>query len=204
MPTSAEARGKPAFIDDYLAYLLARASERISGQFHEALRQRGVPVMHWRVMAVLHDGPMHVSELGALVLAQQPTVSKLLDRMHRAGLVRRERAQADRRRVRVSLTERGMAAVAPLLALARRHEQAVLAPFGQVQARRLVSALRRLVDDPRPIALPSISRPADTGSPPSTARTDNRTRNRPGGSAPAPGAAARRRAPPSPGRPGSA
>lgn len=134
----------PAFIDTYLAYLLARASHRVSGQFHEALRARRVPVMHWRVMAALRDAPMSIKALGDVVLAQQSTVSKLLDRMADAGLVRREAAAHDRRSVMVSLTARGIREVDPLIAMARAHERAVLEPFGEESARRLIQSLRQL------------------------------------------------------------
>lgn len=174
------AKPESAFIDTYLAYLLARASHRVSGQFHEALRARRVPVMHWRVMAALRDAPMSVSTLGQVILAQQPTVSKLLDRMTESGLIRRETATHDRRRVIVSLTARGVRAVDPLIALARTHERAVLAPFGEHNAGQLVAALRQLVEDPRDSAL-STGRPSrrtDDGSPPSTARTDSRRQSR--------------------------
>ncbi len=134
----------PAFIDTYLAYLLARASHRVSGQFHEALRARRVPVMHWRVMAALRDGPMSIKALGDVVLAQQSTVSKLLDRMADAGLVRRAAAAHDRRCVMVSLTAQGIREVDPLIAMARAHERSVLEPFGEDSARRLIQSLRQL------------------------------------------------------------
>ncbi len=139
----------PPFIDTYLAYLLARASHRVSGQFHEALKARRVPVMHWRVMAALRDGPMSIKALGEVVLAQQSTVSKLLDRMHDAGLVRRQQADHDRRSVMVSLTARGIRQVDPLIALARAHERSVLDPFDGDSAQHLIRVLKQLADDPR-------------------------------------------------------
>ena len=139
----------PAFIDTYLAYLLARASHRVSGQFHEALRARRVPVMHWRVMAALRNGPMSIKTLGEVVLAQQSTVSKLVDRMGDAGLIRREAAAHDRRCVMVSLTAKGIRQVDPLIALARAHERSVLGPFGDDSARRLIQSLRQLADEPQ-------------------------------------------------------
>ena len=148
-PANSGALPAPAFIDTYLAYLLARASHRVSGQFHEALRARRVPVMHWRVMAALRNGPMSIKTLGEVVLAQQSTVSKLVDRMGDAGLVRREAAAHDRRCVMVSLTAKGIRQVDPLIALARAHERSVLGPFGDDSARRLIQSLRQLADEPQ-------------------------------------------------------
>ena len=98
------------FIAGYLPYLLAHASHLISGQFHEHLAARKVPVMQWRVMAALWDAPKSASEVAAVILQKQPTVSKLLERMRLQGLVDRSPDETDRHRVVISLTRRSGAA----------------------------------------------------------------------------------------------
>jgi DNA-binding MarR family transcriptional regulator len=137
------------FIDGYLAYLLARASHVISGQFHAHLAERKVPVMQWRVMAALWDGPKSAREVADISLQKQSTVSKLLERMERQGLLVRETDTEDRRRIVVSLTAHGRTVAGPLIEAAREHERAVLAPFGTANARTLVSVLQRLIDPHR-------------------------------------------------------
>jgi DNA-binding MarR family transcriptional regulator len=134
------------FIAGYLPYLLARASHLISGQFHERLAAERVPVLQWRVMAALWDAPKSAGEVAEIVLQKQPTVSKLLERMQRQGLVDRETDADDRRRIVVSLTVRGRAVAGPLIEAAREHERAVLEPFGGHNAAALVGALQRLID----------------------------------------------------------
>ncbi|MFM1990901.1 MAG: hypothetical protein RJA99_3858 [Pseudomonadota bacterium] len=134
------------FIAGYLPYLLARASHLISGQFHEHLAARKVPVMQWRVMAALWDAPKSASEVAEIILQKQPTVSKLLERMRLQGLVDRVPDETDRRRVVVSLTPRGRRVAGPLIEAARGHERAVLEPFGERNAAALVDALQRLID----------------------------------------------------------
>ena len=117
------------FIDDYLLYLLARASHLISAEFHQELRRRGVPVPVWRVLASLVGSRAGgtVTGLAETCLLQQPTMTKLLDRMTRDGLVERRPDAKDRRVVRISLTPAGAAKAAGLVAAARQHEAAVLA-----------------------------------------------------------------------------
>lgn len=134
------------FIAGYLAYLLARASHLISGQFHEQLRRQRVPVMQWRVLAALWDGPKSAREVAEIILQKQPTVSKLLERMERQGLLTREPDAADRRRIVVRLTPDGTALAGPLIDAARAHERAVLEPFGAANAAGLVRALQALID----------------------------------------------------------
>ncbi|MFC7542899.1 hypothetical protein ACFQU2_30300 [Siccirubricoccus deserti] len=45
------------FIDDYLLYLMARASHVVSDEFHEQLRRRRISVPVWRVLASLVGSP---------------------------------------------------------------------------------------------------------------------------------------------------
>jgi DNA-binding MarR family transcriptional regulator len=139
----------PAFIESYLAYLLARASHLVSGEFHKRLEAQRVPVMTWRVLAALWDGPKSAREVADIILQKQPTVSKLLERLERQGLLSRETDADDRRRIVVSLTEPGRALAGPLIESARGHERAVLEPFGEHNARTLVTVLQRLIDQHR-------------------------------------------------------
>ena len=45
--------GGGRFVDGYLAYLLAQASQRISAEFHLQVRAAGLSVTEWRVLASL-------------------------------------------------------------------------------------------------------------------------------------------------------
>ncbi len=101
------------FVDGYLPYLLARASHLISGEFHATLQKQRIPVMHWRVLCSLVEGPMSVSELADIVIAKQPTMSKLLARMEKQGLIVRESDPSDGRGVVVSTTPRGNVSCSP-------------------------------------------------------------------------------------------
>jgi DNA-binding MarR family transcriptional regulator len=143
--TSAANDPVDGFIAGYLPYLLARASHLISGQFHERLAAERIPVLQWRVMAALWDTPKSAGEVAEIILQKQPTVSKLLERMQRQGLLDRETDAGDRRRVVVSLTPRGRAVAGPLIEAAREHERAVLGPFGATNASTLVTVLQRLI-----------------------------------------------------------
>jgi MarR family transcriptional regulator, organic hydroperoxide resistance regulator len=134
------------FVSGYLAYLLARASHLISGQFHLHLEAQRVPVMTWRVLASLADGPMSAKDVAGIILQKQPTVSRILERMERQGLVRREPNPIDRRSIVVSLTPKGRRLAEPLCEAAKRHEAAVLEPFGKANAETLVRVLQRLID----------------------------------------------------------
>jgi DNA-binding MarR family transcriptional regulator len=133
------------FIRDYLSYLLAQASFAIYREFDAKVRAAGLSSLEWRVLATLSDGEaLTIGDLAAEVLAQQPTLTKLVDRMERAGLVERRTDPADLRRTLVFETERGRGRVVPLLAAAKAHERTVLASFPARDVAALKFILRSL------------------------------------------------------------
>jgi len=134
------------FVDDYLAYLLARASHLVSGEFHRQVEAAGLTVAEWRVLATLADrSACPVGELAQITLNKQPTLTKLIDRMAAEGLVERRNGETDRRTALVSITAAGRARALPLLDQAAAHERAVLEDFGTRQGKQLKETLRRLI-----------------------------------------------------------
>lgn len=135
-----------AFVEDYLAYLLAKASSLVSAQFHETVRRAGLGVTDWRVLATLSDGlPRPVGALARTVLVPQPTLTRQLDRMAADGLIERRPDPEDRRRTAVFLTDAGRARVAPLLLAAKAHEGAVAQRHDSARVAALKATLRDLI-----------------------------------------------------------
>ncbi len=141
----AAAETAPDFVEDYLLYLLARASTGASAQFHAIVKEKGLSVLEWRVLGQLSGGPATVSMLAERALSQQPTLTKVLDRMAAEGLVVRLGDTADRRRVLLRLTEKGRRLAAELVPLARAHEARVLAGYAPREAAALKRALKTLI-----------------------------------------------------------
>lgn len=134
------------FVHRHLPYLLARASHALWRGFEPQVRAAGLNSLEWRVLATLSDSePLTVGALAMEVLAQQPTVTKSLDRMAAQGWVERLPDPHDARRARVRLTPAGQAKVAPLLRAADRHQRERLAALGAPAPDDLQRALRALV-----------------------------------------------------------
>ncbi|OYU82400.1 MAG: MarR family transcriptional regulator [Burkholderiales bacterium PBB5] len=134
------------FVHQHLPYLLARASHAIWRGFEPRLREAGLNSLEWRVLATLSDSePLPVGQLAREVLAQQPTVTKPLDRLVAQGWVERRADAADARRARVALTPAGQQHVTPLLVAARAHETQRLRDLGAADMDRMREALQALV-----------------------------------------------------------
>ena len=133
-------------VDDYLSYLLARASHLVASEFHREVRAAGLTVLEWRVLATLSDGRARtVGELASIALAQQSTVTKLLGRMQAEGRVARNDGEVDRRQSLVRITRAGRGALGTLLARSKRHERAAVARLSARDAVLLKSALKKLI-----------------------------------------------------------
>jgi DNA-binding MarR family transcriptional regulator len=136
----------PRFVDDYLSYLLGRAAHAVYMDFHRTVREAGFSALEWRAMAQLSGaGGMTIGELAREALVQQPTLTKLIQRLEHAGWVTRHADARDARRTLVYETPAGRAAVSRLLVAAKRHEQLLLASFGAAEVAGLKKILRALI-----------------------------------------------------------
>ncbi|MES2383064.1 MAG: MarR family winged helix-turn-helix transcriptional regulator [Pseudomonadota bacterium] len=134
------------FIDGYLSYLLARASHTVYREFHAQVQAAGLSSLEWRLLATLSDGDgLTIGDLAREILAQQPTLTKLVQRMEKAGWVRRGADPADARRTLVFQTPQGQATVAALLAQAKVHEDTLLEGFSERDVTALKKILRALI-----------------------------------------------------------
>jgi DNA-binding MarR family transcriptional regulator len=138
---------KSHFIDDYLAYLLARASQAVSNEFRSSLSSAGVSVIEWRVLSTLYDHPqISVGKLSDIVLCKQPTLSKAIDRMESKGWIARTLNNQDRRMISVTIDEAGMKIIRNLLREAMELEHFELDGFDEKEIDDLKKVLRKLID----------------------------------------------------------
>jgi DNA-binding MarR family transcriptional regulator len=129
----------------YLPYLLNRAGTHIATSFTQAVREHGVTLPVWRVLAALHqrDG-QRVGDLAELTAIEFSTLSRVLDLMRRKGLASRRRTRGDGRGVTVHLTASGRAVTERIIPIARHYEAMALAGFSAAEADQLRAMLVRL------------------------------------------------------------
>ena len=135
----------PHAISQYLFYDLAAAHRKLHTNLNVKLKELGVQVETWRVLETLGSGEHYtMGELADIVLMNPPTLTKLVDRMVANGLVHRQLAPEDHRRVRLVLTDAGL----ELVEKVRRHVEVqnddILERLGEENARIVQEALRSL------------------------------------------------------------
>jgi len=80
------------------------------------------------------------------VIAKQPTVTKIIDRMSESGLVERQTGQIDKRQTMIYTTEQGKELVRDLLRKAKIAEASALKDFSDDEIETLKKTLRRMID----------------------------------------------------------
>jgi len=133
-------------LGDYLPYLVNRVGTIIADQFgEEALAPHGLSIAMWRVMAALSaNGGQRQIDLADLTSIDASTLSRLVTRLTRIGLVTRARSTSSNREVVVALSAKGRLLVARLIPSARRIEADASAGLTAEELAVLKRALRRM------------------------------------------------------------
>jgi MarR family transcriptional regulator, organic hydroperoxide resistance regulator len=133
-------------LDNYLPYLVNRVGTIIADQWGgEQLAPYRLSIAMWRVMAVLASkGGQRQIDLADLTSIEVSTLSRLVTRLVRMGVVSRTRSASSTREVVVKLTAKGKAQVARLVPPARDYEAAASAGVPPEELAAVKNALRRM------------------------------------------------------------
>lgn len=134
---------------------------------------------------VARMGPVPVSALARAVSLSQPTVTGILNRLERAGLVRRDRDQRDRRSVLCTITTQGASVLgdAPSLLQDRfRRELSRLADWERSQMLATLQRIAFLMDaealEAAPVLTTDALSPADDPDAAESSSPEPRTQQR--------------------------
>ena len=136
--------------DDYLPYLLNRIVNRHNTALANDLKQHGVTMAYYRVLCVLAaQKAKTVSELAIYTVTEQSTLSKILDRMGEAEIIKRVVDQNDKRIVNIFLTPKGHDAFTQIRPIAQKHYENSIAGLSQEQHQGLLQSLHHILNNLR-------------------------------------------------------
>lgn len=135
----------PLQLDRYLPYLINRAGVSLAGRFSTALRETGIALQDWRVLAALRerDG-QRLTELAQRTSIEVSTLSRLVGGLETAGLVSRNRDTDDARAIAIRLTAKGEQVTARLTPAAQQLERAAVAGLSEAEIAQLKNLLERI------------------------------------------------------------
>lgn len=135
------------FIESYAPYLINQVANEWNYEFKKVFKvQRTINLSQWRVLAVLGAKPdLSLKELGGLVRMDQPTLSRIVERLVEQEFVIKTQAPSDRRYLTLSLSPQGSALVEefwPHVISVYEHATSGLTPE---EVQQLVGLLRKLI-----------------------------------------------------------
>jgi len=128
-----------------LTLSLLQAREAAMAFFRPLLNEHDLTEQQWRVIRILkQQGELENYQLAELACILKPSMTGVLGRLERDGLVRRHKPAQDQRRVFVTLTEGGEACFASMKEGMEANYQKIQAQFGEEKLQQLMALLNDL------------------------------------------------------------
>lgn len=128
-----------------LTLTLLQAREAAMAFFRPSLNAHGLTEQQWRVIRILRQqGELESHQLAEQACILKPSMTGVLARLDRDGLVRRKKSTQDARRVFVALTEQGQQCFIDMSEDMERNYQRILEQFGEERLQQLLGLLNEL------------------------------------------------------------
>ena len=133
-------------LDNYLPYLINRVGSAVAETYTaEALVKRNLSLAMWRVLAALsNNGAQRQIDLVSMTSIDASTMSRLVTRLVRDGLVTRSRSKTSNREVLIELSAKGRTTVEGLIPIAKDMEKLAIAGIPAKELEIVKSALRTM------------------------------------------------------------
>ena len=118
---------------------LRRCEDRVFGEYNLTTEQ-------YAVLSTIKylDEPVRITDIARWLERSTNSVSMIVDRMVKVGLLRRVRDRIDRREVRVIITSKGETALKPAILAGREFIGKILSPLSQEDRHTLLSLLETM------------------------------------------------------------
>src|SRR5687768_10411414 len=139
------------FVHRNLPRLLLQARESVMAHTRPSLREFGLSDQQWRVLRVLGEqGTLETGRVAREAYTLGPSLTGVLTRMERDGLVRRERDPADQRRTVVEATAKGQRLVEKLSRAIEAHYGWMEKSIGKQKLMELYRLLDQVIELEQP------------------------------------------------------
>ncbi|WP_254205915.1 MarR family winged helix-turn-helix transcriptional regulator [Nocardia alni] len=126
---------------------LVQASFTVMAALSQVAAAHEMSLTQLRVLAILRDHEPKIAELAAHLGQDRSSVSGLVDRSVRRGLIRRTRSTEDARAVQVTLTAQGQSLAAEITAQIADLVVPLIQRLNATEQKRLSALLGRLLDE---------------------------------------------------------
>ncbi|MCP3445744.1 MarR family winged helix-turn-helix transcriptional regulator [Bradyrhizobium sp. CCGUVB14] len=150
-PTTSEGVSSSDDFDKSIGYLIVDTARFVKRSLHIRIGQHGVRGAHWQFLHSLWQGDgITQRELSSRLGLMEPSVLEMLRSMEHEGLVRRERDEVDKRKIRVYLTDTAKRLKIKLMRVAETNGELMtrqIPPADEAKLRQLLQTIRQTLAD---------------------------------------------------------
>jgi len=140
-----------SFIHRNMPRLLLQAREAVMAHTRPSLREHGLSDQQWRVLRVVGEhGMVETGRVAREAFILGPSLTGVLARMERDGLIRRARDPADQRRTVIEATPKGMRMVESLSHTIEAHYAWMEKSLGKQKLSQLYLLLDQVIELEQP------------------------------------------------------
>lgn len=137
-------------LNEIPSYLLTRIAHRHNKNVHDALKAVGLTTIATRVVVSLAIfGSLSVSDLCVYAVAEQPTMSRALNRLEMDGLVVSQQGPEDSRVRMIQLTPAGEALSRRVWPVVSEHNERMMRGISDEDRQHLLRTLTRMLNNTR-------------------------------------------------------
>lgn len=138
--------GTEAGVETSVAAALVRLSHLVNHVFTEVSRDYDLTPQQTQLLCLLTTGPVGMTEITRTLHLEKSSVSGLVDRVERRGLVERVRDPDDRRAMRIVLTEQGERFAVDSHDQVTARLEEMVAELPADDRRRMVESIHQVID----------------------------------------------------------
>ncbi|MGR3365612.1 MAG: MarR family winged helix-turn-helix transcriptional regulator [Maritimibacter harenae] len=132
-------------LERILPYLLNRTTFQLNQLLKADLKPHGLSISNWRVLAVVATNEsVTMNQIATYAMIEQPTASRMVDRLEADGLILRRDRVEDRRFRSLELTEKGLKAYEAVRDLAFAHTSRALDGLSKTEREVFTQTLMRI------------------------------------------------------------
>lgn len=133
------------FLDGLIGYALRHASNAFMSDFAASMTGTGLRPVLVSILSVVEENPgVRQGEIGRALGVARANIAPLMSELEHARLIRRETDDADRRAVRITLTDAGRATLKTCKARIAAQEQRSLARLSASERQTLLRLLKKI------------------------------------------------------------
>ncbi|MCA8919845.1 MAG: MarR family transcriptional regulator [Planctomycetes bacterium] len=133
-------------LHDDVANTIQWAASKLQTELAKIAKEAGLSLPQYSVLRILNqaDDALSCSEIAARMIARDPDITRLIDKLEKSGMVARERCGKDRRVIRSVITEQGAELAKRVNHGVSKLHRAVFAPLEDQHLHTVRDRLRNL------------------------------------------------------------